>query len=400
MSRRKREGRVKIDMFSELQRAGWERKNEGQLIEDSIELAKIADETGYGTWWQVEHHGSNSFSISSAPELFNTILARETKDIRIGHAGVLSPFKINHPLKIAARAAFLDILSGGRFEQGLARSSGNEWLRFEVDGDTSRDQTSELCRMLPRMWSDERFSWKSDLIEIPEIEVVPKPVQKPHPPMWLTGTAQAAFEQAGSLGVGAIATTMLWPIESISGLVDAYRKALDACDEPAGDVVNDQFGCFTFVHCATTKSEAIASGACEAALWYANAAPAVFNNPRGALIDAIRGLHAPDLDSWRQIHDEKAEYEVDPEDPVPVVRLLNRQFLGMEIDPEEAYEVLDPIDSVIIGDPDTCLAKMKKFKDVGVDRLLALQQLGTLSHEHARSSVRLIGEELVPQLDS
>ncbi|MCP4905497.1 MAG: LLM class flavin-dependent oxidoreductase [bacterium] len=390
---------MKIDIFSEIQRAGWERKKEGKLIGDSIELAKVADETGYGAWWQVEHNGSGAFSISSAPELFNAILARETQKIRLGQAGVLSPFKINHPLRVAARAAFTDIVSGGRVELGVARSSGNEWTRFQVDGETTREETSELLRMLPRMWSNDRFSWKSDLIEIPEVDVVPKPVQKPHPPMWLTGTAQAAFEEAGGLGVGAIATTMLWPIESIKVLVDAYRQAIDACEEPAGDVMNDQFGCFTFVHCAPSREEAIASGACEAALWYANTAPSVFNNPRGALVDAIRGLYAPDLESWRHSHEEKVEYAVDPDDPVPVVRLMNRQYLGMEIDPEEAYEVLGAIDSVIIGDPDTCLAKMKKFEEVGVDRLLTLQQFGALQHKRVLGSLRLIGEELVPQID-
>ena len=83
-----------------------------------------------------------------------------------------------------------------------------------------------------------------------------------------------------------------------------------------------------------------------------------------------------------------------------VIRLLNGQFLGMEIDPEEAYEILDAIDSVIIGDPDTCLAKLRKFEAVGVDRLLALQQLGGLSHEHVLRSTRLIGEELLPQFGS
>ena len=213
-------------------------------------------------------------------------------------------------------------------------------------------------------------SWKSDLITIPEIDVVPKPLQRPHPPLWLTGTAPAAFEQAGSLGVGGIATTMLWPVGNIAGLVETYRESLARCDAPAGDFTNDQFGCFTFVHCAPTREEAIRSRAGEAALWYANHAPAVFGNPRGLMVEAIRGVHSPDYDSWRHQHGDDDDYEVDPSDPVPVIRLLNRQFLGQELDPEEVYAVLDPIDSVIIGDPATCLAKRKRFKEVGVQRLL------------------------------
>jgi len=105
-----------------------------------------------------------------------------------------------------------------------------------------------------------------------------------------------------------------------------------------------------------------------------------------------------DYDSWRQAHpDGDLVGEVDPDDPMPVIRLLNRQYLGMEIDPEEAYEVIEAIDSTIIGDPDTCMAKMKKFAEAGVDRLLCLHQYGGISHEDALRSIRLVGDELVPE---
>jgi alkanesulfonate monooxygenase SsuD/methylene tetrahydromethanopterin reductase-like flavin-dependent oxidoreductase (luciferase family) len=112
------------------------------VIENTIEQAVLADRLGYGCWWQVEHHGAVGFSNSSTPELMLTALATATKNIRLGQAGVLTPHQINHPLRIAERAGFIDLLSGGRFEMGLARSGGGEWTTFGVDGETTAPSSS------------------------------------------------------------------------------------------------------------------------------------------------------------------------------------------------------------------------------------------------------------------
>jgi alkanesulfonate monooxygenase SsuD/methylene tetrahydromethanopterin reductase-like flavin-dependent oxidoreductase (luciferase family) len=327
--------------------------------------------------------------MSSTPELFNLLIAQATNRMRIGHAGVLSPFGINHPLRVAERGAFIDIISEGRLEMGLARSSANEWDNFNVPGDISRDQATELFTMLPKMWSDETFSWNSDLLTVPEIDVVPKPVQQPHPPLWLTATSTDGFKMAGSLGVGAIATTVFWPVETITERYREYQEGLAECKEPVGAFLNDQFGCFTFVHCAESREAAIRARAADAALWYVANIPRLFA-PKLIKVDPavmrsrmIEGIRAPQValnQSFR--HAEGMDIEpLDPNDPVPVISLLNRHELGYELDPDEVFEVLDKIDSVIIGDPDTCLAKMKKFAEAGVDRLLCLQQLGGLSQE-------------------
>jgi alkanesulfonate monooxygenase SsuD/methylene tetrahydromethanopterin reductase-like flavin-dependent oxidoreductase (luciferase family) len=391
---------VILDIFCEIQRADprWSRENERQLIYDTLELAQVAEAAGFDTWWQVEHHGAAEFSMSSSPELFLSLVAQHTSRMRLGHAGVLSPFGINHPLKIAERSAWLDIVTGGRLEMGLARSSGSEWENFGVDGSLSRAQTVEVFKMLPHMWNDEPFSWQSELITVPELTVIPKPLQRPHPPLWVTGTSPEAFQSAGELGIGAIATTMLWSADPhILHLVDTYRTAIATCEQPVGAFLNERFGCFTFVHCAPTKEEAVRSRAAEAALWYVNEAPRIFRVPRQALIAAIRGVHETQ-ESWRQKNPgNDIVGEVDPDDPTPVIRLLNRQWLGMEIDPEEAYEVINAIDSTIIGDPDTCREKMKRFAEAGVDRLLCLQQFGGISHDDAVRSTRLIGEELIDE---
>jgi alkanesulfonate monooxygenase SsuD/methylene tetrahydromethanopterin reductase-like flavin-dependent oxidoreductase (luciferase family) len=391
-----------IDMFSELQRAQpWAREHEAQVIDDALIQARLADSLGYDCWWSVEHHGAVEFSLSSTPELLNLMVAQCTSALRIGHSGVLSPFTINHPIRVAERTSFLDIVSGGRLEVGLARSAGAEWDAFGVDGGVTRDQMRELFTMLPRMWNDEKFSWDSDLIRIPVRNVVPKPVQRPHPRLWQTCTSADAFRMAGELGVGALGVTLLTPLDNLETLHQDYRDGLASCVAPAGDTVNDQFGIFTFVHCAATREEAIRSRAAESVLWYVNRMPQVFETPRKLIIDGIRGVLAPGAaDAWATTGHEEIAGEMDPEDPVPVIRLLNRQALGYELDPEEAFEVLEPMDSMVIGDVDACLTKIRKYVDLGVARLLCFQQYGWLSQDDVLGSIRRIGEEILPAVSA
>jgi alkanesulfonate monooxygenase SsuD/methylene tetrahydromethanopterin reductase-like flavin-dependent oxidoreductase (luciferase family) len=385
-----------LDIFSEMQRAQrWSPGNEASLIRNTLEQAQLADQLGYGCWWSVEHHGAEEFSLSSTPELFNAALAMSTTRIRIGHSGVLAPFAINHPIRVAERAAFVDILSNGRLEMGLARSSVCEWQTFGVAKEDTQPQFDELTRMLPKMWSAGRFAWDSNVITIPEINVVPKPMQS-FPRMWCMGMSEDGARTAGRLGVGFIGTTVMEPVGKTMGLLKVFAEAGRDRKEQV-DAPNPGFGLFTFVHCAESRDKAVESRAAEAAMWYVNRAPVALKFPRERLLTAIRGDTAPDGSSWRQATEGAPEAAAcDPDDPHPVIRLLNRQHLGMPIDPEEAYDAISGVDSVIIGDPEACFDKITKFKNAGVDRLLCLQQFGQLTHTQVCASIRTLGEEVLP----
>jgi alkanesulfonate monooxygenase SsuD/methylene tetrahydromethanopterin reductase-like flavin-dependent oxidoreductase (luciferase family) len=251
--------------------------------------------------------------------------------------------------------------------------------------------------MIPAMWTQDVFRWDSEHLRIPERSVVPKPLQKPHPPLWQTCTSPESFEMAGELGVGALATTLLSPLATLRALLDHYERGLARC-RPAGHFVNAQRAVFTFVHCARTRSEAIASGAAEAALWFVNAAPRVFQVPRRIWIDAIRGeFQSNDPAATRSI----AAAEIpddDLDDPVPVIRALNRQRAGLPVDPEEVYTALEPMESVVIGDVESCRKKMEGFARIGVDRLMCLMAFGALPQDRVLASLRRVGEELLPEL--
>jgi len=387
-----------LDVFSELQRADSSGHGfEQQLYLDAIEQAKLADRAGFGIWWAVEHHGYPPFSYSSAPEMMLTAIAQHTERIRLGHSGVLGPFAINHPMRIAERAAFLDNLSDGRLELGIARSVPTEWETFGSDPDATRAEVAETLRMIPQMWSQDVFEWQSELITIPPRQIVPKPLQRPHPPLWVTAATPEGFEGAGRAGVGVLATVMLQPVEQLEVLFDAYRRG-QVDSDPVGELVNDQRAVFAFFHCAETRQQAIDSRASEATLWFMNAQPRLFGVPREMWIETVRDR----TPLWDHMEDHlvfgQDQSGGDLDDPHPIVRLMNRQWAGLDVDPVEAYEALEPIDSVIIGDAATCLRKLDRYAEAGVDRLMCLMQMGHMSQEVITRCIVTAGELVVPKL--
>jgi alkanesulfonate monooxygenase SsuD/methylene tetrahydromethanopterin reductase-like flavin-dependent oxidoreductase (luciferase family) len=313
---------------------------------------------------------------------------------------VLAPFKINHPIRAAERGAMLDHISDGRLEFGMARSLAGEWDAFEVDVDSSRDQLVEALRMIPQMWTREAFSWSSSLLRIPERNIIPKPVQKPHPPLWATTGSPAAFRLAGQLGVGALGNTLLAPLDGIAALLAEYDAGLAECEVPAGLFRNPRRSVFTFVHVAETEKAAVESGACRAALWYMARMPEVFHSPPEVVWELIRGGLLPNNPAdVRSIPKPDLEAMARRENEHPVVDLVKRYAAGETIGNEEAYELLSALDSVIVGDPATCRRKAEGYADLGVDHLNCFMQIADLSQETVLEGMRNVGKHLIPHFD-
>lgn len=392
---------MKIDLFTEMQDPRpWSEDHEHRRIVQALEQARLADELGYGCWWQVEHHGGEEFSLSSAPEMMLAAISQQTKRIRLGHSAVLAPHRFNHPIRVAERAAFLDHLSGGRVELGLARSTIPEWRTFNIAPDATRDQMQQAFEMIPKMWTSERFSWKSADFEINEVPIVPKPLQKPHPALWQACSSLASFEQAGRNGVGALGVTLWADPAQVKEWIDLYRAAAARCTKPVGSFVNNRVAFFTFVHCAETDEEAMRNGAATAAAWYTNRAftffeakelflktaaeeAALLKDPAGGGLtgqflrqQAAHGTRAPNL---AQI-------------------VIGRIMQGETVSDAEVYDALSAQDSLIVGSPETVRRKMKVYADLGIDRLMCFQQVGHLSHEQVMKSIRLVGQ-LIPEFD-
>ena len=387
---------MQIDIFSEMQRPRelWDDDAyEHTLIEETLEQARLADELGYACWWQVEHHGAVEFSYSSAPEMMLTAIARGTERLRVGHSAVLSPHRFNHPIRVAERAAFLDHLSDGRLELGLARSTVKEWRAFNIDGDETREQMQQAFELIPQLWTQDSVNWDSEDFQIQDFTLTPKPLQKPHPPLWQACSGPASFEQAGRNGVGALANTLWRSLDQVEEIVESYKRGIAQCERPAGEFINDQIAFFTFVHCVEDGDARLSSAAAGAAAWYTNTALTFFEARESFLrrareLEAARDEAGGDL-TGRFLEDEDAESTR--------AQLMHARIMNGETVPdEEVFEILSEQQSLVVGDQQACLEKMKRYEEVGIDRLMSFHQVGKLRHEEVTRSIRLIGE-LIPE---
>ena len=388
---------MKFDIFCEIQRAApWGADDEAALFRDTLDQAAAADEAGFDVWWEVEHHSAPEFSYSSAPALMLTAIAARTKRIHVGHAGVLAPFRINNPYRVAEAAATLDLLSGGRLELGLAKSGGKEWETFGVNPERARAQVREGFSIISRFWTEDEVSWEGPDFAIPPRSCVPKPLQKPHPRLWQTCGSPESFRMAGEMGVGCLGTTLLSPVSFMGQMIQEHDQGLAACD-PAGKFINSEKGIFTFVHVAETRDEAIRNGAAWSALWYVHSAPIVFKVPRAVWYDAIRaGLHPNSPRSTAALTGEDdTSLEIAP-DELPVIALLKRMARNEVVSNAEAHEVLEELDSVVIGDVAHCRRKLEAYRAIGTDRMMCLMQFGSIPHTAVTRSIELTGAHLIP----
>ncbi|HEY6299316.1 MAG TPA: LLM class flavin-dependent oxidoreductase, partial [Candidatus Binatus sp.] len=182
--------------------------HEYRVFWETMEQIELADRLGFDSVWTVEHHFLNEFSYCSAPEVFLACVTQRTRQIRVGHGVVVLPF--NHPIHVAERIAMLDIMSNGRVEFGTGRATTmDELLGFGVRPEETRPRWAEAVEAIPRMWREDPFSmhgkyWTVD----PPVSVIPKPIQKPHPPMWVAATNPTTFELAAERGLGVLCFTL------------------------------------------------------------------------------------------------------------------------------------------------------------------------------------------------
>ena len=154
----------------------WTPEREKQVYDNCLEQVVLADQLGFDTVWAVEHHFLEEYSHCSAPEIFLTACAMKTQHIRVGHGIAVCVPEINHPIRIAERAAVLDIVSGGRLEFGTGRSATwTELGGFGANPDNTKATWDEFCRAIPKMWTQERYAHDGVAFSMPSRAVLPLP---------------------------------------------------------------------------------------------------------------------------------------------------------------------------------------------------------------------------------
>ncbi len=372
---------MKFDLLYELQiPKPHDARSEYRCYHEALEQIALADRLGFDTVWAVEHHFLTEFAHSSAPEVFLSAVAQRTRQIRIGHGVVLLPDRFNHPIRVAERAAALDILSDGRLEFGTGRSSQYEQAGFGIDTELSRAMWQESLEMIPRMWTEDPFSHTGRFVTVPARSIVPKPLQQPHPPIWMATTSPQSWEIAARNGIGVLGLTLFVSVPQLAERVRAYRTALTGA-KPVGKFVNDRVAAFTIVHVAETKEDAVRNGGTEAAVNY--------------LLYAFRVLGGFADPSGRGMQREYAELEIKS---TPYRDMIAKEYPIIVKMQRNActFEDLDREDMVIVGDVDHCLRKVERYQRAGLDHFIALMQADRLPHEKVLRSIELFATRIMP----
>jgi alkanesulfonate monooxygenase SsuD/methylene tetrahydromethanopterin reductase-like flavin-dependent oxidoreductase (luciferase family) len=164
----------------------------------ALDRIEIMDRTGYDAVWLAEHHFS-SFSVCPSVHMVGTLAAARTRRLRIGTAVSLAPFY--HPLRLAEEVALLDHLSGGRVNWGAGRGFARvEFEAFGVPPEESASRFRETVEIVLAAWTAERLNFAGRHFRFEDVEVLPKPLQSPHPPVWLAASSAAAIEWAAARG--------------------------------------------------------------------------------------------------------------------------------------------------------------------------------------------------------
>ncbi len=168
------------------------------VYEAALERFSIMDEAGYDAVWLAEHHFS-SFSVCPSVHMMGTMAAARTKRLRIGTAVSLAPFY--NPLRLAEEVALLDVLSGGRVNWGAGRGfERSEFAAFGIPGEESAARFHEAVDIVLKAWTQQRLSYEGRFYRYDGVEVLPKPLQEPHPPVWMAASSNPAIEWAASQG--------------------------------------------------------------------------------------------------------------------------------------------------------------------------------------------------------
>ena len=168
------------------------------VYERALQRIEIMDRTGYDAVWLTEHHFT-TYSVCPSIPVLGTYAAARTKNLRIGTAVCLAAFY--HPLRLAEEIALLDILSGGRVNWGAGRGYDlDEFKTFGVPFDESYVRFREAVDIVVRAWTSERLTYNGKFFSFDNVEVLPKPLQQPHPPVWMAASSPGTIEWAASAG--------------------------------------------------------------------------------------------------------------------------------------------------------------------------------------------------------
>lgn len=355
----------------------WHADDEHRIVHETLEQIALADRLGFDYAFAVEHHFLEEYCHCSAPEILLAAAAAQTKTIRLGHGIVQMPPLQNHPARVAERAATLDLVSHGRLEFGTGEgATETEIGGFGTLRQEKKDAWEEATRECLRMMTCVPYpGYDGQHFTMPERNVVPKPLQKPHPPVWVAASRRETVLVAGRLGMGALGFGFETPEES-SERIARYYELIRACRRPIGAAINPALATVGNLVCAPTDEEAIAKGVASA----------------GFFGFALGFTHGP------------VQHGRDH-----VFREFQRHRAAEEAAARETIATAEPEDESaralyragrrgnFIGTPAFIRGNLKQYEDAHLDLQLFFVQCGDRKHEDIMDSLHLFGTTVLPE---
>jgi len=358
----------------------WEEERaEHQLLKDALAQAELADRVGLDYVWEVEHHFLEEYSHSSAPEVFLAAAAARTHRIRLGHGIVQIPPAVNHPARVAERAATLDLMSDGRLDFGTGESSsGAEIGGFLFDRRQKRAMWEDAMAAICRMFVEEPFAgWESEYFQMPPRNVVPKPLQRPHPPLWVACSRRETIHFAARNGIGALSFAFVEP-EDAGRWVREYHELIESEEcVPVGFAVNPVVAVVLPMLCHEDEQTAIDRGI-DGAHFFGYSLAHYYG----------MGRHQPGSTSvWDEFNANRAQ------------KGFSRSLITAEAAPLGIRIMQHGLGSLrgAIGTPEQVRDLCRRYEAVGVDQIIFVMQAGPNKHGHICESIELFAEQVMPE---
>jgi alkanesulfonate monooxygenase SsuD/methylene tetrahydromethanopterin reductase-like flavin-dependent oxidoreductase (luciferase family) len=372
---------MKFGIFYEHQMGRpWDDGSEHRLIQDALDQVALADSLGIQYVWEVEHHFLEEYSHSSAPEVFLAACSQRTKNIRLGHGIILTAPQFNHPARTAERVSMLDLVSGGRVEFGSGESSSEAELGgFGIDPLIKREAWLEGLEVAVRCMAETPFTGvEGTYVTMPPRNVIPKPVQKPHPPLWVACSRRETILLAAQKGIGALTFAFIDPEEAVNWVTEYERTFAQEC-VPVGFSVNPQVACVSPMMVHHDEAEAIRRGA-EGSNFFGYSLGHFY----------VFGEHKPGrTDVWAEYVERRAAQGYDPD---AIAAAVKADTLGAK---QAAGDTTGLRGSV--GTPQQVREYLRRFEEAGVDQVIFVLQAGRNRHEHIMDSIEIFGREILPE---
>ena len=337
----------------------WNTESEHKMLSNALDQAELVDRCGFDYVWSTEHHFLEEYSHSSTPEIFLAACSQRTRNVRLGHGVVQTPPNVNHPARVAERIAALDLISNGRCEFGTGSGATiTELGGFHVSQPEKKAAQMEGFRAAVRMLVEDPFTgFEGQYVKVPPRNVVPKPLQKPHPPLWMACSRRESIRDAARLGLGALTFSFVSPAEARQW-VQEYYDIIENESIPLGYAVNPHFAVAAPFLCHRDEKylQKIAS------------------ENYGFFLYALGhysffGEHRPGkTDIWDQ-------YKNHPNGAAP---------------PEAVAQIC-------VGTPDALRQRLRDFEEAGIDQVVSIGQVAKVPHEIYCSSVQLFADEILPE---